>query len=735
MGRAADSPRSLHFAATLAFLLVVGLGTLAQAEAPFRGRAVLAALLLALGPALLWQTLTIALARALGGRYAKLSRALGLERFITREPEAPREPVVLVHALGIALVLWLALLAIGSWLLLLRLRSIESIELHDALAVTGVVGVALATLALAASSLGALRVALRALDRRVRLPLPASRALRRALWLGLPICAISGAGLLALAELLGPLAAPLWLGLAIGVQVALGSILPHRRGPTWLPRALAAAMLPLALLGAWGADRMLASSAALTLEVEKARPAGLLLTAARAATDFDGDGASSLFGERDCAAFTAARGPFAHDVPGNGVDENCDGQDDQPDSIPRAPTFYGRLRKKDTRHYDVLWVVIDAMRADHTSLLGYPRPTTPNLEALAKESVVFSRAYSQSSATMLSFPSMLTGLDPGRLSWVKESGRLQVEKEQRRYVSDMLAARGYQTGFITIDYFRDRLPGLLRGYQWVGFASSDNAVSSSSAAAHAATYIVKARENPAPMFLVMYLPAPHAPYHRHDLGYPDFTKDEISNYDLELVNADRHLGFVLDMLRSNSERWDKTIVIVTADHGEEFREHGETQHANNCHVESLHVPLLVRIPGQPAMRVDRPVGLVDLAPTLLELTGARTEAPSTLDGTSLLFHLHAPKRVSAERPLFCSVVNQKSSQGDFARRSVQWGKWKLMTELRGSKSARLFDIEADPGEQAPLELKGEAEQIAVRLNGWLRAQLTGNVHLIDMSKE
>lgn len=719
-------------------MLVCALGTLATSSGSSQPSAALAALLLSLIPAALWQLFSLALGRVLRPRLAALAERLSLGRFVSRDRAAPREPVIALHAALLALVAWIALFAVGAQLLLARLRAIESTRLRELLSVTGLTGIAVLMLGLAALAFIGLRTALRRIDQRAPLPLPPSPGLRRLIWLGLPSFLGALAALLVLEPRLGPLGAPLWLLLVIGVQCALHaslSLLPFRAragGRTRRVLALVAVAVLLVGIGTWGAERMLAGSNKTSVALEQARPTGLLLSVARDLTDFDRDGASAWFGEHDCAGFSAARGPLAREVPDNGVDENCDGVDDKPGAVPKAPVFYGELSEEHVADYDIVWFVIDAVRADHTSLLGYNRPTTPNIDELAKESLVFSRAYSQSSATMLSIPSMLTGIDPGHLEWVEESHRLQVSSAQRRYVSDMVEAHGYKTGIIAVTYFKNRLPGLLSGFDSVEFGATQKE-NSRTTAVLASRFIIEARRKPKPFMLLTYMAAPHAPYVRHGPGYPKFGKGELADYDTEISNADRHLGFILDVLRADPKRWKKTIVIVSSDHGEEFGEHGQHFHARTCHVESLHVPLVVRIPGQKPARIDRPVGLVDITPTLLELIGATDQAPATLDGSSLLHHTHAPERLAEDRPLFCTVVSQTRGLGDFARRSVQSGPWKLMTELRGSKPPQLYDVTTDPKEENPLELTGERRQVAKKLGVWLKSQLTGNVHLIDMT--
>jgi hypothetical protein len=92
----------------------------------------------------------------------------------------------------------------------------------------------------------------------------------------------------------------------------------------------------------------------------------------------------------------------------------------------------------------------------------------------------------------------------------------------------------------------------------------------------------------------------------HDEGYPSFGEGNEGLYRGEIAAADRYLGFVLDHLRAERAAWKKTLVVLVADHGEEFGEHGGTEHARTCHGESVHVPLLLRVPGSRARAGGEP---------------------------------------------------------------------------------------------------------------------------------
>jgi choline-sulfatase len=644
--------------------------------------------------------------------------------YVDRSADAPREKVVALHAHALLALLVAVVTAAVTKLALVRLRTVQNVDLQEGLTVAAVVFALFAGLALAALLRGVALRGVARIDARVRLPLPGSPSLRRALWIGAPLVVGGAGGVALLGKALGPFVAPFALAALLGLQIALWSIVAGR--PVTPGRARAALLAVVAIAagigGAHGAIRALSQSAG---AVDRAPWAAALLAGARNATDLDRDGTSSLLGGGDCAPFDGRRRPGVVDVPQNGIDEDCSGADtDAALAMPTGPRVLGG-RKIEGRKPDIVWFVVDAVRADHVGFLGYDRETTPNLDKLAADSIVFEHALSQSSATMLSFPSFLTGLDPGRMTWRIERDRLQVGANQP-FVASRLEALGYRTGFVAAEYFTKRLPGLLEGWSWMHVSEAKQTTSSPSAAAHAAQFVGEARASDQPFFLVVYMAGPHSPYVSHGPAYPSFGKKQIDLYDQEIVAADRNIGFVLELLRSDTKRWKNTIVVFNSDHGEEFGEHGGTDHARTCHAESVRVPLVVRIPGESPARVEGPVGLIDVVPTLIELTGG-TVRQDEVDGHSLLLARHDPQKLPSDRPFFCSVVSQKATQGNFFQRAVRSGKWVGMQELRSGQSLTLYDADADPGEKRAVTAKGDAAEAEKRLGAWLAQQLTSNL--------
>jgi hypothetical protein len=171
------------------------------------------------------------------------------------------------------------------------------------------------------------------------------------------------------------------------------------------------------------------------------------------ATDFDRDGASGFFGGADCASFDATRGPTIAEIPGNGRDEDCDGADGiAQQKVSSVPSISGLFPSKLIKRYNIVLVVIDAVRADR--FFGYRRKVTPELHRLATEAIVFEKAFSQSSATRISFPSFLTGRWATRLDWERHGGEFQLGRRETM-IQEVLQRKGYSTAIVANEWFSD----------------------------------------------------------------------------------------------------------------------------------------------------------------------------------------------------------------------------------------------------------------------------------------
>lgn len=365
------------------------------------------------------------------------------------------------------------------------------------------------------------------------------------------------------------------------------------------------------------------------------------------------------------------------------------------------------------RPANVLLLVIDALRPDHTGFGGYDRPTTPCLDSLARQGVVFERAQSVANFTRASVPSMLTGVAPSVHGVSDADDRLS---DAFVTLAETLRERGYATAAYAPNPSLDRRLNFGQGFEVYDDTALDNRQSVPWKKFETARRIQSAAlefldGGPGkPYFLYLhyrdahrpYVPPP--PYDRLFWSGParqwEFSIDEgpgdleyyRSQYDAEIRYTDDRICEFLDELERRGRR-DDTIVVITSDHGEAFLEHGVWEHGNDLYQEEIRVPLVILRPGGAngangggaGRRSQHAASGVDLMPTILDLLGL--EIPRYVQGTSLVPALDG--REDRERPVF--------AEGKRRAVALRRGNWKLLRLGRGG-GWRLFDLDADPRE-------------------------------------
>jgi len=326
---------------------------------------------------------------------------------------------------------------------------------------------------------------------------------------------------------------------------------------------------------------------------------------------------------------------------------------------------------------DLLLVTIDALRADHVGAYGYSRRTTPNLDALAAEGVRFERAYCPTPHTSYSVTSLMTGKYLRPLL-------LQGAGEDSDTWAALLRGYGYRTaGFFPpalffidasrFQRFRDRL--LDFEYYKFEFAEGPERVR------QVREYLDQApRERP--LFVWVHLFAPHEPYEAHP-EHP-FGDRDVDRYDSEIAFADATLGGVVRAFRD----WKPGgVVIVSADHGEEFGDHGGRYHGTTVYEEQVRVPLVISAPEllQPRSVVEV-VQTIDLLPTVL--AALEIPRPPRLRGRDLGALLAGAR---AEQPGL--ALAETDEQALLAE-----GPWRLIC-ARQIGACQLFDVTSDPGQR------------------------------------
>lgn len=440
--------------------------------------------------------------------------------------------------------------------------------------------------------------------------------------------------------------------------------------------------------------------------------------------DRDSDGYSAMFDGLDCDDLDPAVHRMAHDIPGNDVDENCDGED----ATEVGQSLFGNrvpFPVKRAKKYNVLFILVDALRADHLSFNGYKRKTAPNIERLARESLNFTQAYSQYSSTGISLPSMLSGVYPEYMKWGKPRGAKDfLVHKDNRLLPEVLGEAGYVTGAVLVPWVSNNVRGLKQRFQhhaplyppkeWRKYVRNSSPVSVTKS-----IEFFESLDGDKPYFLFLHMEDPHRPYVNHKPPGVKFGKKAIDRYDSDIYWTDLWLGFLFGYLKEKG-LLEETIVILLADHGEEFREHGKKHHGHQLYQESIWIPLIVKYPGVKPKKVATPVGLVDVFPTILDLTGLEHPRDS-LQGQSLL-HTAASPESSDSRPIF-TMLADRTAKPTHHLKGVILGHYKLIWDMTND-SEELFDLDSDPRERKNLAKK--KKKIARKLRTLLQDFLSNS---------
>ncbi len=366
---------------------------------------------------------------------------------------------------------------------------------------------------------------------------------------------------------------------------------------------------------------------------------------------------------------------------------------------------------------DLLFVTWDTTRADHTSLYGYPRDTTPTLVALAEDSIVFDRFIVPMSTTLPSHTSMFTGVRPeehGILANVSETGERFIPSEALKTLPDFLRQRGYATaGFVSSAPLKVQ-SGISAGFEH--FDQPRNASRRASLTTDAALAWLRAQPEDVPVFVWVHYYDPHSPYEAVPELTDHFKADEtlfevmrerhyasgspeearmasarLNAYDADILYTDGQFARLMRVWQ-RSGRLQRTAVVVAGDHGEGLGQHQHMEHGLTWN-EQLHAPLLMRLPDRKSRRVARPIGANDLLPTLLGAIDLPEEEVllSQVSGVDVLADDHDPQPVFSRS----SVRHQRLGRSPSFTLTGQ--RYKLVVNADGKTS--LYDLRKDPYER------------------------------------
>jgi arylsulfatase A-like enzyme/Tfp pilus assembly protein PilF len=360
-------------------------------------------------------------------------------------------------------------------------------------------------------------------------------------------------------------------------------------------------------------------------------------------------------------------------------------------------------------------VSIDTLRADHLPLYGYSRGSTPSIDALGREGIVFDDVYSHCPLTLPAHASMLTGLTPPHHGVHDNAGFTL--KPGTRTLATRFREAGRVTGAAVSAFVMRNATGIAQGFDWyddrvVQDASVEDMGSQDRDGAAAVASLLGwiEAQGDRRFFAFLHLYEPHTPYTPPS---PHKERFADSPYDGEIAYADELVGRLLEPLRAKGAL-DHIVVAVTADHGEGLGQHGEQEHGFFLYRETVRVPLILRLPGaaHAGRRISATAAQADLPATLLDLAGIPA---ADMDGVSLRPAVaggHAP-----DRPVY--------SETFYPRHHFGWSELVSNTEGRfryiRAPRPELFDDANDPAEAR--NVSAEHPAMAQAMNAWLETQV------------
>lgn len=394
---------------------------------------------------------------------------------------------------------------------------------------------------------------------------------------------------------------------------------------------------------------------------------------------------------------------------------------------------------------DVVLIVADSLRADRLSIQGGPAGLTPHLDALARRGLRFAHANAQAPWTLPSVASLLTSLHPTEHGAGGRAPLFQALMPGVQTLPQILEARGYTShAVVNVPFLHPGAFGITRDFDtidYVSFERNDPLRDARATTDAALRWFDGERSEPGPFFLLVHYFDPHATYSppaefraawaaaedrvsdwtfgtQEDLAdirdglvppSPSVAARAERLYNGEVAHLDAEVGRLLAGLAERGLA-QEAVVVFTADHGEEFLEHGDLEHGHSLYEEVLHVPLIVCAPGLAPRVVGTRVRLIDVAPTICELIGV--QPPTALAGESLLAlsTVDAPR----DRPVLGHGHVWKAPLWSWTEDG-----YKLIQQPNGVR--RMYDLRRDPREQHDLAT-ADPKRVSAMSEALARAQ-------------
>jgi arylsulfatase A-like enzyme/Flp pilus assembly protein TadD len=364
----------------------------------------------------------------------------------------------------------------------------------------------------------------------------------------------------------------------------------------------------------------------------------------------------------------------------------------------------------------IVLISIDTLRADHLPVYGYTKVKTPAIDALAADGIVFERAYAHSPQTLPSHTAILSGQLPFETG-IRDNVGFTVRRDQPTLAS-MLHGSGYASGGFVSAFVLRKETGIGQGFDHFDDQLPPSAPDMPMGQVQRpGPETLQAAENwmsglgSRRFFLFLHIYEPHTPY------TPPARFSQYAPYDGEVAYSDEIVGHLLEWLKTRGW-YDRAAIILLSDHGEGLGDHGELEHGLFVYDSTIHVPLIVKMPGSAGAghRVTAPVQHVDLVPTVLDWLGI--PKPRGLRGRSLAALL-AGREAAGDQGVY--------SEAFYGRYHFGWSELYALTDARyryiKAPRPELYDLVRDPGETR--SLAAERPQVVAAARGELDRMLAG----------
>lgn len=410
---------------------------------------------------------------------------------------------------------------------------------------------------------------------------------------------------------------------------------------------------------------------------------------------------------------------------------------------------FARLKQTGIPQPNIVFISIDTLRSDRLGIYGNEKAKTPTLDMLARDGAVFKNAFSNSPWTLPSHATMLTGLTPTHLGIRKVQDRLA---QKVVTLPEILKNYGYKTGAVSSYILVSPAYGFDQGFDRFIYSRDFDAAD---VVDRGIAYVQRHQLDK--FFLFLHIYDPHWPYrpspklakefydgppdsellnlYQMDdyyqwvktvlAGPPKYVDFSMAMYDAEISYVDEQLKRLFTEM-ANLLMINRTLIVVTSDHGEEFNEHGLMGHGLTLYDESLKVPLIVRLPAliPKGTSIDMPVQLVDLTPTVLSLVGI-AHPLKYIAGHDLAEEIFTYQGKNDR-----NILAETAMSGDL-RFAITQGPYKYITpfdltfgeDVKIHHDAEVYDLATDPGEndnlagQRPTMLEGMKEVLSRELTG------------------